>query len=141
MVSNLQFHTDGEFHQYFSFSIYLLIPTRLLPAAWDYNWGCSIIGLYYSLQTNIHLNLITTNQPGFEPGSSGPKAAMLPLCYAPLTTLNKSWSCRICVIFERMVATLKNSQPHSVVYSLLLLNNLKTYGNFQKGFLSKQCAF
>ena len=79
-----------KFHQYFSFSIYLSIPKRQLHVAWDYNQQCWIIGLYYSLQTNIHLNLITTNQPGFEPGSSGPKAAMLPLCYAPLTTLNKS---------------------------------------------------
>ena len=41
--------------------------------------------MYYSLHTNIDLNLITAYQPGFKTGSLGPKAASLQLCYAPLT--------------------------------------------------------
>ena len=36
IASNLKFHIDGEFHQYFSFSNYLVIPTRLLSATLDY---------------------------------------------------------------------------------------------------------
>ena len=86
MVSNLQFKIDGEFHQYFSLSIYLLIPTGyLLSVTWDHNRHSSIIGLYYLLHTNIDLNLIPADHPGFEPRSLGPKVAMLPLCYTPLT--------------------------------------------------------
>ena len=85
IVSNLKFYIDGEFHSYFSLSIYLLIFTRLLPVTWDYNQCRSIIGLYYLLHTKMDLNSITADQPGFEPGSLGPKAATLPLCYTPLT--------------------------------------------------------
>ena len=69
VVSNLQFHIDGEFYQYFSLSIYLSIPKRLLPVTLDYNRRCSTIGLYYSYHTNIDLNKKTADQLGFEPGS------------------------------------------------------------------------
>ena len=59
--------------QYFSLSIYLSIPTTWLkfdnsePAGVWTRWGL--------------------NPPGFAPGSSGPKVAMLQLRYAPLTYL------------------------------------------------------
>ena len=88
-VDCLQFviHINGKFHQYFSFSIYLSIPTRLLPITWDYNWRCSIIGYllniivsYDLLRKNIDLNWITVEQPGFVPRSPGPKVATVPLC-------------------------------------------------------------
>ena len=60
------------------------MPTSLLPVNWDYNLRRSIIGLYYSLQTNSNLSLITVNQPGIKPRSPVPKAAMLLLCKASL---------------------------------------------------------
>ena len=80
---NLKFHIDGEFQKHLWYkSIYLFIPTRLLPVIWDYNRCHSIIVLYYLLHTHFDLILITADQPGFEPRSPGPKAAMLPLCSA-----------------------------------------------------------
>ena len=58
---------------------YLFIDTyKATPVTWDYNRCHSIIGLYYLLRTNIDLNSIATDQPGFEPRSPGPKAATLP---------------------------------------------------------------
>ena len=71
----------ANFIDTFSLSIYLLIPTRLLPVTWDYNRRRSIKGLYYLLQANIDLNAIKADQQGFAPGSPGPKVAPLPLCY------------------------------------------------------------
>ena len=59
--SNLLYHIDENSINTFSLSIYLSIPTKLLPVTWDRNWHCSIIGLY--------LNSITVDQPEFEPGS------------------------------------------------------------------------
>ena len=47
------------------------------------NHGYAVLN--HRLHTNIDLNLIAADQPEFEPGSPGPKAAMLPLCYPPLT--------------------------------------------------------
>ena len=64
---------------------YLFINTWLLPVILNYNQGLLIIGLYYLLDTNSDLNSITADQQGFESGSSGTKAATLPLCYVPLT--------------------------------------------------------
>ena len=44
----------------------------------DYNRRYSIIGLYYSCKFNFfHFEFEKANQPGFEPGSSGYKAASL----------------------------------------------------------------
>ena len=60
-----------------SLSLYLSIPTRLLPDTWDYNRHRLIIGLHYSLHTNINLNLITANLPGFKPRSPGPKVTIV----------------------------------------------------------------
>ena len=57
------------------------MPTRLLPVTWDYR--LQLVSLNHKLNhTNIDLNLITAKQLGFEPGSPGPKAAALPLCYS-----------------------------------------------------------
>ena len=86
----------------FTFPIYLSIPARLLPVTWDYNLRRSIIGLYYLLHTkNINLNSITADQPGFEPGSLGPKATTLPLCYAPLTDFNIVYTIDCSTTFHR----------------------------------------
>ena len=60
-----------------SLGIYLSILTRQISVTWDYNLHCSIINLYYSLQTNIDSILIKADQPGFEGRSPGPKAVML----------------------------------------------------------------
>ena len=38
-------------------------------------------------ETQFHFQFETVKQLGFEPGSPAPKAAMLPLCYAPLSAL------------------------------------------------------
>ena len=62
--------------------MYLFIDTY----TWDYKQCLSIVGLYYSVHTNIELNLIIANQPGIEPGYLGPKGDTLPLPYAPLTS-------------------------------------------------------
>ena len=65
---------------------YLFTDTyKATPVIWDYNRRRLIIGFYYSLHRNINMNLITVDQPGFEPGSLVPKAATLPFCYAPVT--------------------------------------------------------
>ena len=71
IISNLQFHIDGEFHLFFD-------TFKASPPTWVYNPHRSIIDLYYLLHTNIDLNLITAEQPGFEPGYPGPKVATLP---------------------------------------------------------------
>ena len=77
IISNLLFHSEGEFHQYFSLSIYQYLQGY--HVTWDYNRHCSIIGMYYlSMNNSICLfQFKTANQPGFEPGSPGPKVAML----------------------------------------------------------------
>ena len=66
-------------------NIYLLIPTRLLPATWDYNRH-HFTSHKYQLEFNnrgLAENWI---------GSTGPKAVMLPLCYdALLTSWNNLW--------------------------------------------------
>ena len=56
--------------------------------------------MYYSLCTNIDLNSITVNKPGFETGSHTPKVDMLPLCYTPLTL----WS----ISLRRKIKTAKD---------------------------------
>ena len=65
---------------------------------WDDNRHRYIISLYYSLNTNINLNLITADQLGFEPGSLGPKLALLPLCYAYLSRDYVTHSLSLCLI-------------------------------------------
>ena len=45
-----------KIHQYFSLSINLSIPTRLISVTWDYNRHGWIIGSLYLLQSNIDLN-------------------------------------------------------------------------------------
>ena len=68
---------------------YLSPPTRLPPIAGSQLLARAIVGLYYLYNTTyiIDLNsIIYRSSPGFEPGSPGPKAAILPLCYASLTT-------------------------------------------------------
>ena len=78
IISNLQFHIAGESHQYvYSLSIYLLIPTRVLPFTWEYNQSCLIIGLYYLLHTNISLNLIKADQTGFNVATASLKKRRL----------------------------------------------------------------
>ena len=70
---------------------YLSPPTRLPPIAGSQLLARAIIGLYYLYNTTyiIDLNsIIYRSSPGFEPGSPGPKAATLPLCYTPLTWLS-----------------------------------------------------
>ena len=67
---------------------YLSPPTRLPPIAGSQLLARAIVGLYYLYNTTyiIDLNsIIYRSSPGFEPGSPGPKAATLPLCYTPLT--------------------------------------------------------
>ena len=56
-------HIDGIVHQYYNFSIFLLIPTRMPSDCW-------VIVL-------ARFEFETANQPGFEPRSPRPKAAML----------------------------------------------------------------
>ena len=69
---------------------YLSPPTRLPPIAGSQLLARAIVGLFYLYNTTyiIDLNwIIYRSSPGFEPGSLGPKAATLPLCYTPLTCL------------------------------------------------------
>ena len=69
---------------------YLSPPTRLPPIAGSQLFARAIVGLYYLYNTTyiIDLNsIIYRSSPGFEPGSPGPKAATLPLCYTPLTII------------------------------------------------------
>ena len=54
------------------------------PFHLDFNLRCSIKGLHYSLRTNIDLNPITADQPGFSPKSRIPKAATFLFCYATI---------------------------------------------------------
>ena len=67
---------------------YLSPPTRLPPIAGSQLLARAIVGLYYSCNTTYIINLnsiIYRSSQRFEPGSPGPKAATLPLCYTPLT--------------------------------------------------------
>ena len=73
----------------FSLNIYLSLPTRLLLVTWDYNRHHLITGLYYLRHTNMRLNLLTVDQPGFEHGPLGPKVATLPLCNTTMTAILK----------------------------------------------------
>ena len=63
--------------------LYWLLITnyKAIHSHCDYNRHCSIIGLYYSCINysifNLNLRQQTANQPGFELGSQGLKAAML----------------------------------------------------------------
>ena len=71
-----------------TFSGYLLSPTRLPPIAGLQTLARVFIHLYYLYKTTYIVNLnsrINRSSPVFEPGSLGLKAATLPVCYTPLT--------------------------------------------------------
>ena len=73
-----------------SLSGYLSPPIRLPPMAGSQMLDRAIESLNYSYNTTYIINLnsiIYRHLPGFEPGSPGPKAATLPLCYTLLTRI------------------------------------------------------
>ena len=69
-------HIDGLVYQYYKLSIYLSIPTRMPPIAGLW-YLLETICLYYSWKLNFQFEFEIAKQQGFEPGSQGPKAAIL----------------------------------------------------------------
>ena len=70
-----KFHIDWEFHQYFSPPRHLGLQSATLNHR-----------LVLFASHKYGLKFQNSNQPGFEPGCPGPKAATLASCYSTLTS-------------------------------------------------------
>ena len=85
-----------------------------------------IIGflLYIWLCTNIGLNLITVDQPGFEPKFLGPKVATLPMCYAPLILLSNFCLKHVLPTFVKLIKSLFHLLSTNIIQHIVETDSL-----------------